>query len=324
MFKATALLAALFALSLPSFADDSTEAGESLDLDSEGGAWINDTSYVEGTTGKPADLHAEVVKAMEGPEGSTILYLRPTEARKTVGGEETKVSLTAEPRAMVVRDDWKMFDAEHQPTSDPQFASSVIIPYPMESADAAMFEVVWNECEGAIQGNYVGTKCRSKEFLADDYMAFMKKNYLNCVNAGMANAGLAPAVKIHIMHDGTAGDMSHKRTPSLHNAGRAIDLQTLTTTDKDGKKNVFNFRSTSPSHALSSRCTPAATPTCKVFEGFRSCWHKLHVARKCPPRAKGAPIGTLGWEDKKHVAHHLHTSMPFCPSRQGHYITQTK
>jgi hypothetical protein len=126
-------------------------------------------------------------------------------------------------------------------------------------------------------------------------------------------------VKVHIEHDGTAPDPRHSER-SLHTFGRAVDVMVVTTTDAKGVRRQFDFQKTNPDRVVSPSCSPARSAECRFFEGFRACWHELHVARRCPARQDG-PLGTLGWEDKAHIAHHLHTSLPFCPDNKGNAIT---
>ena len=62
---------------------------------------------------------------------------------------------------------WKMFDAQGALTTDPRYASRVILPYPA-TMDGALFEASWNECDGPINGNYVGLPCSTHRGLDDD------------------------------------------------------------------------------------------------------------------------------------------------------------
>jgi hypothetical protein len=317
------------ALLLPHFAHadeapggaSDNQSAFSLDFDVRGQAKVDGKDFHPGMRAK-ADVYAEVAKVIEGPEGSNVMYLRPLEARKNnVDGTNERFDVSAEPRPFVVENDWKMFDAEGNVTLDPRFAIRVIMPYHADISQA-MFEVNWNECEGPITGNYTGMPCNKNRGLSDDYMAYLNANYLPCINAGTAAAGVAPAVSVHIQHDGTVADEKHAKG-SLHKVGRALDAMQITTKDAKGNTNLFDFTVTNPDRKLSSSCKPAGTPVCKFFEAFRQCWHQKQVARKCPARKDG-PIGTIGWEDAKHIHHHLHTSYPFCPNSKGHFITDLK
>jgi hypothetical protein len=311
----------LLALSLTAKADP-VPTDQNLDFNDAGEAKVNGALFQEGMAEKPADVYADVVKVIQAPDGTSVLYLRPVEAHKTgADGDVEKFSVaSAEPRPFVPEGDWKMFDAEGQVTTDPHFALRVIMPYPSD-INAAMFDVKWNECQGALTGNYSGLPCNKNRGLSDDYMAFLKQHYLPCVNAALAKAGLPAAKAVHITHDGTVADERHSRG-SLHAVGRAIDVMKVITTGADGRTNTFDFTKTNTNRRLSHSCAPAGTANCKFFEGFRACWHQLHVARHCPARRSG-PIGTIGWEDRDHIAHHLHTSYPFCPNNKGYFITES-
>ena len=312
--------ALLLGLSLHAKADP-VPSDSTLDFTDSGEAKVNGSLFQEGMAEMPADLYADVVKVIQGPEGSTVLYLHPTEARKSgQDGKVEKLSVSGEPRPFVPEGDWKMFDAEGEVTTDARFALHVIMPYPMD-VNSAMFDVTWNECMGSITGNYVGLPCNKNRGLSDDYMVYLQKNYLPTVNDGLKAAGLPAAVSVHIQHDGTMADARHA-SRSLHTVGRAIDVQQIATVDAAGHKQLFDFTKTNTNHKLSKFCAPADTANCKFFEGFRASWGKLQVARKCPARQSGYPIGTIGWEDPAHIAHHLHTSYPFCPNNKGYDITE--
>lgn len=323
--KSLSLGAALLltlSLSFSAKAEETPTADSSLDFDADGAAMMDGKEFQEGAAAeRSADVYADVVKVVDGPEDSAVLYLRPIEARRKLNDgtiEKMPVS-SAEPRPFMPEPGWKMFNAEGEETSDPRFAIRVIMPFESDLS-SAMFEVKWNECEGPISGNYVGFACNNHRHLSDDYMVFLKKNLIPCVNDGLKAAGLGPTTKVHIQHDGTSADENHSGG-SLHSAGRAIDIMQVIITYPGNKKSTFDFTKTNPNHKLSKNCAPAGTANCKFFEAFRSCWHKLHVARKCRARREG-PIGTLGWEDRKHIAHHLHTSYPFCPNSKGYFITK--
>lgn len=319
--KITLGTAFLLAVSITANAD-TVPAGDTLEFNSNGEAKVNGVPFQAGTTAKPTDLYADVVQVIQGPESGAILYLRPVEARKTGSdGKIEKLSISAEPRPFVPESDWKMYDAEGKTTDDPRYAFRVMLPYPMD-VSSALFEAMWNECEGTVNGNYVGLPCSKNRGLSDDYVIYLKKNYLPCINKSLGEAGLPAAVSVHLQHDGTMADDQHS-AHSLHNVGRAIDVMQITTTSADGTSNFFDFTKTNVDHKLSNSCQPAGTANCKFFERFRACWHTLQVARKCAPRHDG-PIGTIGWEDGRHIAHHLHTSYPFCPNNKGYFITEKK
>ncbi|MGZ3650865.1 MAG: hypothetical protein ACXVB9_01025 [Bdellovibrionota bacterium] len=322
IMKISPLGAALLCLMLTTHAKAEAPAADAgnLDFTESGDAKLNGVVFTEGASEKPADVYAEVVKTIQGPEG-TVLYLHPIEARKTnKDGAIEKIPVSGEARPFEPEASWKMFDAEGEITTDAAFAARVIMPYPLDPGQASI-DVIWDECDGSITGNYTGLPCNKHRGLSDDYMAYLKQNYLPTVNDAMAAAGLSPAVSVHIVHDGTTADARHNKG-SLHSAGRAIDVQIVTTVDAKGGTNTFDFRKTNTDHRLSHSCAPAGTQLCKFFEAFRVSWGKKQVARRCPGRS-GGPIGTIGWEDKDHIAHHLHTSYPFCPNNKGYFITKS-
>lgn len=166
-------------------------------------------------------------------------------------------------------------------------------------------DVSWRECEGDVTGNYSGAGCTTRK-IHDDFLPFLKQNAIRCTNAGLAAVGAASVAKVHIVHDGVVADSRHSRR-SLHAIGRAIDIQQI----KAGGRS-FDFRVTSNKPDSADR---------KFYEGFRQCWHSIHVQRGCPRRDSGYPVGTIGWEDRNHRSHHLHASMPYCPSSRGFFTT---
>jgi|GEM_PF-5005423 len=166
--------------------------------------------------------------------------------------------------------------------------------------------ISWNECSGKVTGNYTGYDCINRRKMAEEFRPFLIKNALKCSNAGLERLGLARVSSIHIVHDGVQADSAHSRH-SLHALGRAIDIQQI----RAGGRS-FDFRVTSRKPNSADR---------KFYEGFRSCWHSLMKQRGCPNRDSGAPVGTIGWEDSKHINHHLHTSLPYCPSSRGYFTT---
>lgn len=169
----------------------------------------------------------------------------------------------------------------------------------------------WNECQGPVDGNYIGYPCIRSRGMSPEFLTFMRANMIRCSSAGLARAGGGGRVSgVHIVHDGTLADTRHNRR-SLHAAGRAIDILQMRLTTSAGTR-TYSFRDTSSRPGGANR---------KFFEGFRQCWHNLQKARRCPNRKSGNPVGTIGWEDAHHRNHHLHTSMPFCPNRGGWFET---
>jgi hypothetical protein len=317
--KMTTLGAALIcALSIHARADDAPTS--ILELNDAGEAQVDGAAYKEQ---KQADVYADVVKVINGPDESIFLTLHPVEARKqNDDGTFEKVPMAKAATAdYLPAPDWKLFDAEGAITEDPRFAIRVIMPF---RTTGNAVDVEWNECVGNINGNYVGLPCAAHRGLSNDYMSYLKQNYLPTVNVALKAAGLSPAVSVHIEHDGTMGDARHRgEGGSLHVAGRAIDQKVITTTDADGNKHSFDFTKTNTTHKLSHSCAPAGTQNCQFFEAFRKEWARLQTGRSCHATSIGL-TGTIGWEDKDHIAHHLHTSMPFCPNSKGWFITDGK
>lgn len=184
----------------------------------------------------------------------------------------------------------------------------------------SLVPTVWNECDEGLSGNYLDLPCSTKRFLSDDYAVFLKKNFLSCVNAGLAKARGGVAKRVHILHDGTTADGRHDPN-SLHVVGRAVDIRRVDATLENGQVRSFDFTQTNRDRKVSARCLAEDKSLCAFYEGFRGCWHKLHVMRRCPFNQE-SPIGTLGWEEAGHVGHHLHTSLPFCPNNKGFKLTK--
>ncbi|MGZ3685277.1 MAG: hypothetical protein ACXVCI_15560, partial [Bdellovibrionota bacterium] len=84
IMKISPLGAALLCLMLTTHAKAEAPAADAgnLDFTESGDAKLNGVVFTEGASEKPADVYAEVVKTIQGPEG-TVLYLHPIEARKT-------------------------------------------------------------------------------------------------------------------------------------------------------------------------------------------------------------------------------------------------
>jgi|GEM_PF-7123965 len=257
-------------------------------------------------------LFAEVEKSLPSPDGNVILYLKPTEFRQPSKDNVAMVDaikVNGDAKPFSFDPNWKMYDAEGQPTDDPRVAFRVLMPAPTEG-DAMAFDVVWKECEGNITGNYNGYACSNRRGLADDYAAYLKTNLFDCINAGLWKTGGGTASKVHIVHHGTVADENHSRA-SLHAAGRAIDVKSMrVTTDHGVKEFVFEKATKNPNGVER-----------KYYLGFRACWHDKQMKRRCPQKQSSGGTGTIGWEDKRHQ-HHLHTSMPFCPNNKGHFITE--
>lgn len=257
-------------------------------------------------------LYAEVEKSLPGMDGQVIVYLKPLEFRQpskdnVLMVDAIKVEGDAKPFSHSL--DWKMYDAEGQPTDDPQQAFRVLMPAPTEG-DAMAFDVTWRECEGNVTGNFNGYACSNKRGLQDDYAAFIKVKMLPCVDAGLRAAGASgKSVKVHLVHNGTVADSNHS-SRSLHAAGRAIDVKNMRVSLADGGSKEYVFE---------KACRNSSSIERKFFYAFRACWRDVHKGRGCPNISSGY-VGTIGCEDGRHQ-HHLHTSMPFCPNK-GYFVTE--
>ncbi len=318
-------------------------AESSIEVDSEGDVQV-DGQKVDIQAGKSvmALMTARIVQALPtGADAIPAFRLQPLElhTRESLEGP-TKVSkLNGNVRVVQADTDWMFYENENSigrgQQLDLQFPmgrealndlKGKVVVFPVgDEANAEKVSVVWNECTGPFTGNYANGKeyaCAKTRSLNDEFAGYLRDHLLTCVNAGMKKAGLAPAKKVHIAHDGTGGDSAHQKTPSLHNAGRAIDIQRMHVSTASGAY-VFDFKKTNTNHKLSGTCAPATSDNCEFYEAFRNCWHGLMKSRACPANKnpKRRWIGTLGWEDKKHIAHHLHFSYPFCPKSAGHWTT---
>jgi hypothetical protein len=319
-----------------------SQSGGSIDVDQSGAVAV-DGKRIPIQAGKTSLtlMSARIIEAMPlNVSANPAFRLQPLEmySRATMDGKTTTTKLNSSEQTVLADPSWQFYESETQinrahrldlsfPMSNDELESLkgkvVMFALPAGTSPEKL-SVAWNECDGAgpVTGHYTGFACARGRFLADDYAGFIRDHLLSCVNQGMDAAGLPKATKVHIEHDGTSGDARHQVTPSLHNAGRAVDIQSMTATASDGA-HVFDFRKTNTNHVLSGSCAPAGSANCKYYEAFRECWHKLQKARACAENSNPARrwIGTLGWEDKQHIAHHLHTSMPFCPHTAGHWTT---
>jgi hypothetical protein len=204
--------------------------------------------------------------------------------------------------------------------------SFVVFPVPSGSTEQRL-SIAWDECKGAgkITGNYWDRKshpCMEKSPLSNEFVAFMKTHLTACIEESVRPLNAGAVTKIHLLHNGTLGDARHKKTRSLHNVGRAIDIQEVAVTFGSNRMN-FNFRKTNTDRRRSANCKSSDKKNCEFYSSLRNCWSKKMVSRSCPKNRnpRRAWIGSLGWEDKKHIAHHLHLSYPFCPKSNGFWTT---
>jgi len=302
------------AFSLSLFFVSATFAAENFTIGfhSSGKIEINGAPYKKSQSAG-SFLYSDVEKTIPSPGGGTILYLRPLEFRQPDPKQKNAVSATkvsGESKPFTHAPDWKMFDAEGQPTLDPALAFRVLMPSPIEG-DGTVFDAKWNECEGTMTGNFTGYACSRNRFLSDEYAAYLSANILKCVNEGLARVGGGEATAVHLVHNGTAGDAAHSPR-SLHTAGRAVDVQVMNVTVNHRQLRSFGFGRASLDANSRER---------SFYLGFRGCWHRKQEKRGCPRKESSGGTGTIGWEDRRHQ-HHLHVSMPFCPNTGGYFITK--
>ncbi len=327
-FSRTSLLAALCIVALLAAVSASAKpkkskrvpanASETLEINDAGQVFENGDEVEVRAGNQAAPLMLVEVLGVMGMGGSLTMKMKPIEVRaKDRNGKVQKTKIDGPAQVVLFEEDFKLFDKDKNETDNPREAAYAILPY-TKNMDAEKIQVVWNECAGSVTGQYHDGKkaygCAKSRKLSDTYYAFLRDNLLSCATEGLKAVGVtAKATAFHIVHNGTMPDAKHSKR-SLHGAGRAVDIQECTVTAEDGNKRRFDFLKTNPNRKLSQRCAPADSDNCKFFEAYRSCWHKIHKARGCPDRASGNPVGTIGWEDRKHINHHLHTSMPFCPN----------
>jgi hypothetical protein len=281
-----------------------------IDFDSKGHVKA-DGQPISVRTGKtaPVMMLAEVMSTMDVGQGLSF-KLKPLESRsRSADGKLEKKQLPGTVISVLYEGDWGLIDKNDEPTDEVKSAVKVILPFP-EKSDLQKIVVSWNECDGPVSGNYTGYPCSRGRGMADVFYAFLRDNILGCATGGLAGVGGGIASSIHIVHDGTTADSAHNRK-SLHAAGRAVDIQSVSIATDKGERR-FDFRITSSQPGSQDR---------RFYESFRQCWHKIQMSRGCPRRSSGNPVGTIGWEDRRHKGHHLHTSMPFCPNTNHWFET---
>lgn len=318
ILKSSLTLAAALLIWLPAARSQVTDENDIyLGFDAESGALDINGEPFQARGPAVNFLYSEVEKIQPAPGDGAILYLRPLELRQA-GKQDSAVKVSGDAKPFAYDLEWKLFDSDGEPTDDPFEASHVLMRAPTEG-DARSFSVVWKECEGNLTGNHVGYECTNRRFLSDDYAAYLRAHLFQCVGAGLARvgdlkrAGDTKAAKVHLLHNGTLGDDRHS-TQSLHAAGRAVDIKTMTVTTTKGVVRKFVFETASKKPRSMERA---------FYFGFRRCWHTKMVKRRCPAKDDPGGIGTIGWEDERHQ-HHLHTSMPFCPNNRGYFITDAE
>ena len=168
----------------------------------------------------------------------------------------------------------------------------------------------WNECSGIVRGNYEGARCATARGMASEFLVFMQRQLVACVNQGMSSIGLPNTDRISLIHRGVMADDNHGRE-SLHAVGRAIDIARITAYPKGLDAVTMDYLRAVQSPSSCER---------KFYVKLRQCFGEIHRGRGCPRRRSGQPLGTIAWEDRDH-RRHIHVSMPFCPNTRGFNLT---
>lgn len=149
-----------------------------------------------------------------------------------------------------------------------------------------------------------------------DFYEALDKSFNKCAERGAIAAGVkSPSGQYtgKVIHKGLIGDASHKdvkpgQNSSLHNVGRAIDIQKI---EVNGELFVFDRASEQFASGVQGK-------EFKFFKAFRACWAAAAKAsnKACgrKSQARGDQFGSLGWEDDRHQ-HHLHISLPVCDKK---------
>jgi hypothetical protein len=183
-------------------------------------------------------------------------------------------------------------------------------PYGTTPSGEPVMSTSWNECSGTIRGNYEGANCVSSRGMNADFLAFLQRNLIRCVNQGLQRIGVGSTSKLSLIHRGVMADSNHG-SESLHAVGRAIDIAKFTVFPAGGRPVQLDYLKAVNSSSSRER---------KFYSGLRQCFDQLHKQRGCPRRRSGRPVGSIAWEDRNH-RRHIHLSMPFCPNLRGFNLT---
>ena len=172
-------------------------------------------------------------------------------------------------------------------------------------------QVLWDECGGEIKSSYIEngklTGCKKRK-VSKEYIEFFEENFNKCAQDSFVEfEGLSTTEGLSNLkfgHKGIAGDTRHSNR-SYHSVNRAIDIAHIDIT-YNGEPRRFKVSNQNKD------------PEKKFFDAFRACWDAQIVKNKsgCPGND---PKGSIGHEDKDHK-HHMHLSLPYCPSKSGFYI----
>lgn len=183
-------------------------------------------------------------------------------------------------------------------------------PYGFTPSGAPIFSINWNECSGSIRGNYEGANCTSSRGMNADFLAFLQRNLIGCVNQGLQRIGVRATSSLSLIHRGVMADSNHGRD-SLHAVGRAIDIARITAFPSGSAPVTMDYLKAVRSANSRER---------KFYVGLRQCIGAKNAQRGCPRRRSGMPVGSIAWEDRNH-RRHIHLSMPFCPNTRGYNLT---
>lgn len=173
-----------------------------------------------------------------------------------------------------------------------------------------IYSTSWNECSGIVRGNYEGARCTTARGMASEFLVFMQRQLVGCVNQGLRSIGLPNTDRISLIHRGVMADANHGRE-SLHAVGRAIDIARITAYPKGHDAVTMDYLRAVQSPSSRER---------KFYVKLRQCFGEIHRGRGCPRRRSGQPLGTIAWEDRDH-RRHIDVSMPFCPNTRGFNLT---
>ncbi|HRK07331.1 MAG TPA: hypothetical protein PLZ57_06145 [Pseudobdellovibrionaceae bacterium] len=183
-------------------------------------------------------------------------------------------------------------------------------PFGYTPSGEPIYSTSWNECSGIVRGNYEGARCTTARGMASEFLVFMQRQLVGCVNQGLRSIGLPNTDRISLIHRGVMADDNHGRA-SLHAVGRAIDIARITAYPKGLDAVTMDYLRAVQSPSSRER---------KFYVKLRQCFGEIHRSRGCPRRRSGQPLGTIAWEDRDH-RRHIHVSMPFCPNTRGFNLT---
>lgn len=184
-------------------------------------------------------------------------------------------------------------------------------------------QVTWDECKGSVQGRYSeASGCNSSQKISKIFSQFLNNRFGGCVNEGLMELGYVSTGTARIIHDGITGDSEHQARVSQHNLNRAIDIDSL-----EIHSAVPVWRDAAPKRLKLKASKDAPAEHQKFWVKFTQCWRKAVIdhytqvagaegARRC--LGQGRTDGVIWWKDPVYArhdhSHHLHLSLPPCPS----------